>query len=86
MLLRIAEVFLEFLVKITERLRPTFLTFFDFVELFFQPRRVLDIEDVAKIFNQQIGHDQTNLGWEELPSRFLQILPFLNCAEDGRIG
>ena len=35
MLVRIAKVLFEFLVKAGERLRPAFLAFFDFVEFFF---------------------------------------------------
>src|SRR5205823_12058935 len=80
--MRIAKVLLELLVKVGKRLRPAFLTFFNFVKLFFQARSVLDIKDVAEILDQKIGHNQTDLRGEELASSLLHILALLNCAED----
>ena len=85
MLLGIAQVLGKLLVELSERVSPLLFAFLDFVEFFFQPRRVLHIEDVAKILDQQIGNHQSDLSWHEFPAEFLHILPLLNRAEDGRV-
>ena len=52
MLLGIFEIFLEFLVEVGEGVGPLLFAFFDIVEIFFQPRRVLNVENVAEIFHR----------------------------------
>jgi hypothetical protein len=53
MLFGIFEVFQKLLVKICESILPSLFALFDFVEIFFQPCGVLDIENVAEVFDQQ---------------------------------
>ena len=58
MLFGITEILDKFLVEIAQRVSPLLLAFFDFVQLFFQTRGVLDIENVGKVLYQKISHDQ----------------------------
>ena len=51
------EVLLEFLVEVGKSLRPSFLALFNFVQFFFEPCGVLDIENIREVFHQQIGHN-----------------------------
>ena len=76
----VPEVLLEFLVKIAERLYPTFFALLDLIEFFFQPCRVLHVEDVTEVFDQQIGYNQANLRRRKFPAEFLHVLAFLDRA------
>src|SRR2546430_3748086 len=82
MLLRIAKVFFELLVEIAEGLSPTFFAFFDFVEFFFEASGVLNIENVGKVLDQQIGYDQSDFRRIKFSSDLLHVLPLLNGAKD----
>ncbi len=46
----------------------------------------MEVENVFKILDQQIGDDQADLRGSELASDFLRVLPLLNSAEDGGVG
>ena len=85
-LLGVLQVLLEFLVELGHGVLPFFFAFFDFVEFFFQTRRVLQIENVAEIFHQQIGDDQSDLGGCEFSSDLLYVLPLLNGGENRGVG
>ena len=64
MLFGVMEFLLELLVEALQRVGPGLLAILDFVELFFQTRRVLRIEDVFEVLDQQIGDNKANLGRE----------------------
>ena len=57
MLFGIAEIFGEALVEFGERVNPGFFALFDLVEFFFEAGCVLNVENVAEVFHQQIGDD-----------------------------
>ncbi len=61
-LLGVSEILGELLVELSQRVFPLFFSFFNFVELFFEARGVLEIENVLEVFDQQIGDDQANFG------------------------
>ena len=61
-LLGIAEILGESLVEAAQSVSPGFFAFFDFVQLFFESRRIFDVEDIAEILDQQIGHHQPDFG------------------------
>src|SRR5262249_44203128 len=82
----VAEVFLKLFVKLAQRVSPFLLAFFNFVQLFFQPRRVCGIEDFFKVLDQQIGHHQSRFRWYELAADFLHVLPLLDRRDNRRIG
>jgi hypothetical protein len=82
---RVFQVFLKFLVELGHRVLPLLFAFFDFVELFLQTRRVLQIENILEVFHQQIGDNQADLGGNELPTDLLHVLPLLNRGENGRV-
>ena len=82
MLFGITEILGEAFVEFGERVSPCFLAFFNLVELFFETRGVLDIENVAEVFHQQIGDDQTDFRGRKLPSYFLHVLALLDRAEN----
>ena len=80
------EFLLELLVELLQSVGPALLAVFDFVELFFQPRRVLGIEDVFEVLHQQVGDHKADLGRDKLPADLLHVLPLLDGADDGRVG
>ena len=84
-LLGVAEVLLELLVEIAERVGPLFLAFFDLVQLFFQPGRVLEIENVLEVLHQQVGHHQPDLGRHEFSAQLLHVLALLDGADNRRV-
>src|SRR6202140_1206508 len=86
MLLGVSEILGKLLVKLGERVVPCLLAFFNLVELFFQPRGVLEIENIFEILDQQIGDDQADLRGSELASNLLRVLPLLDRAQNRRIG
>ena len=73
------------LVEVAERVRPGFFAFFDLVQFFFQPGGVLDIENVAEIFHQQIGHHQADFRRRKFSAQLLHVLPLLDGAENGGV-
>ena len=81
----ILQVLLEFLPEVRHGVLPLLFSFFDFVELFFQTRRVLHIENVLEVLDQQIGDDETNLGRNKLAAELLNILPLLNRGKNGSV-
>src|SRR4030088_1899523 len=85
-LLGVSKILSELLVKLGERVVARLLAFFNLVELFCQARGVLEVENVFKILDQQIGDDQADLRGSELASDFLRVLPLLDCAENGGVG
>ena len=85
MLFGIFEIFLEFLVELGESVGPGLLALFDFIQLFFEVRRVLHVENVAEVLNQQIGDDQANLSRRELAAHLLYVLTLLDGGENRRI-
>ena len=85
MLLSIAEVFFKFFVEAGQGRSPFLFAFLDFVQLFFQPRCVLRIEDVRKVCHQQIGHYQSDFCGQEFSAQFLHILALLDRGEDGSV-
>ena len=82
MLLGVLQLLLEVAVEGRQQIGPLLLAVLDIVQLAFELRRVLRVEDVRKIRDQQIGHDQANLGRDELAraplAHLLYILAFLN--------
>ena len=74
MLFGISEILGEALVEFGEGISPGFLALFDLVELFFEARGVLDVENVAEVFHQQIGDDQSDFGGRELAAQLLHVL------------
>ena len=80
------EILFKTLVEVGQRVRPLLLAFFNFVQFFFQASGVLEIENVAEVFHQQIGHDQTDFCGNELATQFLHVLALLDGAENGRVG
>ena len=85
MLLRILQVLLETLVEVRHRVGPLLFALLDFVEFFLQSRGVLRIEDVGKVFDQQIGHYQPDLGRHELATDLLHVLALLDGAQNGSV-
>ena len=61
---------------------PRLLAFFNLVEFFFQARRVLEVENILEVLDQQIGDNQADLCRSELASDFLRIHPLLDGAEN----
>ena len=57
MLFGIFEVLLEFLIEVGHGVLPLLFAFFYLIEFFFEPRSVLQIEDVAEILDQQVSDD-----------------------------
>ena len=45
-----------------------------------------DVEDVVEVLDQQVGHDQADLGGDELAAVLLHVLALLNGGEDGGVG
>ena len=82
----ILEILLEFLVEVGQGVGPLLFAFFDFVEFLFQTRGVLHIENVAEVFDQQIGDDQADFGRRKFAADFLHVLPLLNGGENRRVG
>jgi len=66
----VSEILGKFLIKLGERAVPRLLAFFNLVELFFQARGVLEIENILEVLDQQIGDDQANFGGHELAPTF----------------
>src|ERR1035441_9892273 len=85
-LLGVSEILGKLLVKLSERAVSCLLAFFNLVELFFQARGVLEVENVFEVLDQQIGDDQANFGGHELAAGFLRVLPLLDGAENSGVG
>ena len=85
----VGEVLLELVVELLQRVGPLFLAVFDLVEFLFQARRVLRIEDVLEVVDQQIGDDHADLGGDEFSAaagRLVHVLALLDGAQDGGVG
>ena len=77
--------FCELLVEALQRVGPGLLAILDLVEFLFQPRRVLRIEDVFEVLDQQIGDDKADLGGDKLPADLLHVLALLDGADNGGV-
>ena len=88
-LFSVGEIPLEFVVELPERVRPLLFAVFDLVEFSFETRRVLRIEYVLKVLDEQIGNDQADFRGNEFSTtarRLLHVLALLDRAQDGGIG
>ena len=65
---RVFYTFMERLIEITDHIRPFFQSLGNFVELFFNGRSKMKVDDLFKILYQEIIHHRTNIGWEKLPA------------------
>ena len=86
MLLSVFEVLLKLFVEIGEGVGPLLLTVFDFVEFFFQASGVGHVENIAEVFHQKIGHDQSDFRRRKLPAQLGDVLALLNRGQDGGVG
>ena len=68
MLLGTLQLFLKVPVEALQQIGPLLLAFFDLVQLLFQLRRVLRIEDVGEVLHQQFRHHHPDLGGKEPPA------------------
>jgi hypothetical protein len=84
--LGIAEVLLEFLVKIAEGMLPVFFAFFNLVEFFLEASGVRDVKNVGEVLDQEISYHQANFRGRELAPYLLHVLAFQDRAQDRRIG
>ena len=87
MLFSVGEVLLELVVELPQRVGPLLLAVFDLVEFFFETSRVLRIEYVLEVLNQQIGDDQADFRRDEFSAApgLLHVLALLDRAHDGRV-
>ena len=44
-----------------------------------------DVEDVAEVFDQQVGDDEADFGRRKFAAELLHVLAFLDGAQNGRI-
>src|SRR5215813_1049499 len=85
-LFSVTEVFGELFVELAQRISPLLLAFFDFVQFFFESSGVLEVEDIGKVFYQQVGYDEANLSRNEFSAKLLYILAFLDGGKNCRVG
>src|SRR5260370_21735285 len=85
-LLGIGEIFAVLLVETLERVYPCLFALFDFIQLFFQTGGVGEVENIGKVRDQQIGHDQSYFCGNKFAADLLHILPLLDVADNRRVG
>src|ERR1017187_1362070 len=83
--LGVSEVLGKFMVKLGQSFVPGLLAFFDLVQLLFQTRGVLEVENIFEVLDQQIGDHQANFRGSELASDFLRVHTLLDGAENRRV-
>ena len=79
------QVLLELLVKLIERFDPGHLAVFDLIKLLFHARRVLDVEDVFKMFDEQFRYDRSKFGRLEFALVFGDVLSILDRGQNRRV-
>ena len=74
------EVLLELLPELVEGVEEVVLPLLDLVELLLHGRGVLDVHDVLEVLDQQVGHQEAELGGIELGLALLHVLAGLDGA------
>ena len=80
------QLFLKRIVKLVEHLRHLFLGGSDVVELVFHLGRELEVEDLGKLLDQEVGHGHPQMGRVEAPLFLLDVAAILDCLDDRRVG
>src|SRR6185437_12172057 len=80
--LGVFQLFFKVAVEALQQVCPLLLALFNVVEFFFEPRRVLRIEDVGKVLDQQIAYHHSNLGGKEPSADLGHIFAVLNGGDD----
>ncbi len=65
MLARVQKLLGKVAVETGEQVGPLLAAVFDIVQLFFELRCVLRVEDVREVLHQQIGDDGADFRWDE---------------------
>src|SRR5262249_11941328 len=84
--LGLLEISGEWIVKVADGLHPGFIAFLNLIELCFELRGEIDIDDVRKSLQQEIIDRAACFGWQESAIYLLHILAFLNGRDDRRVG
>ena len=82
---RIDQLLLEVVVEAIQQVRPLLLPILHRVQLAFEPRRVLRVEDVREVLHQQPRHHRPNLGRHKLRPDLLHIVAVLDRIDNRRI-
>ena len=72
----------KFPPKFAYRVTPGQLAFLDFVQLFLEPSREGDVEDVVEAFHQQDAHSLAQHRRREAPLVLAHILALHNCRNN----
>jgi hypothetical protein len=86
LLRRLLEILLELLPELIEGVEEVVLALLDLVELGFEGGRVLDVHDVLEVLDEQIGHEEAELGGVELGLALLHVVAGFDGPDDGRVG
>ncbi len=80
------QLLLKGIVELVEHLRHLFLAGGDVVELVFHLGRELEVENLGKLIDQEVGHRHSQVGRVEAPLFLLDVAAILDRLDDGGVG